>query len=243
MTSSNRINSNQKKSLLIVLIALIVSLAMCSRCNTKETEATTIQSQESEVTEIASIIPEDVTWYIAKEEPSKNVKKDMIEVLLNKKVDESVLTEIAQTLRSTRTQYERLFIMYNIEGMSDMMAWATSHYNPHLEVKIMGSTNEEDAATSDVSDIPGEIIGKWRSEKSLMGAVLILYKAKNNKLMMKIVFSEGGEMLDEIVKSKQAGKVKYTDDNSHGEYYLVEENGNLGMYGENGKFDEAVKVE
>jgi hypothetical protein len=38
------------------------------------------------------------------------------------------------------------------------------------------------------------------------------------------------------------GKKRYKDQNSHGEYYVLESNGNLGLYGRNGKFDEAIKI-
>ena len=61
--------------------------------------------------------------------------------------------------------------------------------------------------------------------------------------MMRISFKDGSVMDSEIVESSLGGKTKYQDDNQHGEYYIVESNGNLGLYGENGKFDEAVKIQ
>ncbi len=75
-----------------------------------------------------------------------------------------------------------------------------------------------------------------------MGAVLILYKDHEGKLMTRIAFKDGSTMDSEVVKSRQGGKVKYQDDNDHGEYYILESNGNLGMYGNDGKFDEAFKI-
>jgi hypothetical protein len=75
-----------------------------------------------------------------------------------------------------------------------------------------------------------------------MGAVLILYRNIQGKLIMRITFKDGSKLDREIIKSTQGGKTKYKDNNKHGEYYIIEDNGNLGMYGKNGKFEEAVKI-
>ena len=189
-----------------------------------------------------SNIPDDVKWEITKEEPNKAFSKDNIEVKLNKKVDEKILKEIALEIHENRKQYNKLWIFYYIPNMTSGMAWATTHFTPGLKVNIIGSTKTEDQESSKTSNIEGEIIGKWRSEKSLMGAALILYKNHEGKLMMRIAFKDGGIMDREVVKSKQGVKTKYQDDNEHGEYYILETNGNLGMYGNDGKFDEAVKI-
>lgn len=49
-------------------------------------------------------------------------------------------------------------------------------------------------------------------------------------------------MDDDIKATTENGKTRYDDDNEHGEYYLLESNGKLGMYSPDGKFDEAVKI-
>jgi len=61
-------------------------------------------------------------------------------------------------------------------------------------------------------------------------------------LIMRIKFKNGGKMENEIKTSKMNGLTRYDDGNKHGEYYILETNGNLGMYGKDGKFDEAVKI-
>lgn len=190
-----------------------------------------------------SNIPNDVKWEITKEQPNEAFSKDNIEVKLNKKINEKILKEIALEIRKDREQYDKLWIFYHIPDMTSGMAWATTHFTPELEVEIIGSTETEDQETSKTTDIDGEILGKWRSEKSLMGAALILFKNPEGKLIMRITFKDGSPMDSEVLESKQDGKAKYQDDNDHGEYYILESNGNLGMYGNNGKFDEAVKIE
>jgi curved DNA-binding protein CbpA len=189
-----------------------------------------------------SNIPEDVKWEIIKEEPNNILSKNNIEVHLNKKVDKKVLQEIAMEIREDRSQYDRLWIFYYIPNMTKGMAWATTHFTPSLEINIIGSTENQDIQTSKTVDIEGEVLNKWRSEKSLMGATLVLFKNSSNKQIMRITFKDGSKMDSEIIKSNVNGKVKYQDDNENGEYYILESNGNLGLYGKNGKFDEAIKI-
>lgn len=190
-----------------------------------------------------SNIPEDVKWEITKEEPNPNLSKNNIEVSLNKKIDKEVLQEIAMKIREDRNEYNKLWIFYYIPNMTEGMAWATTHFTPNLEVNIIGSTENQDIITSKTTDIEGEVLNKWRSEKSLMGATLVLFKNSSDKQIMRITFKDGSKMDSKIIKSNVKGKVKYQDDNENGEYYILELNGNLGLYGKNGKFDEAIKIE
>lgn len=190
-----------------------------------------------------SNVPEEVKWKITKENPNDILSKNNIEVHLNKKVDQKVLQEIAMEIREDRTQYDRLWIFYYIPNMTEGMAWATTHFTPNLEINILGSTENQDVITSKTTDIEGEILNKWRSEKSLMGGTLVLFKNLSQKKIMRITFKDGSKMDSEIVESNIKGKIKYQDDNENGEYYILESNGNLGLYGKNGKFDEAIRIE
>jgi hypothetical protein len=61
-------------------------------------------------------------------------------------------------------------------------AWATSHFNPNLEVKIWGTTIEEEKALmSKPKNLSGNIIGEWLDESSY-GAKYTLIK-RNGKIM------------------------------------------------------------
>ncbi|NQY30398.1 MAG: hypothetical protein HRT69_13105 [Flavobacteriaceae bacterium] len=188
-------------------------------------------------------IPDDVTWKITKEEPNLTLSKNNIEIELNKKVTKNVLKEIALELRKDRKQYDKLWVFYHLEDMVDGVTWATSHFTPNLEIEIIGSTQEQDLLTKDTTFIDGEILGKWRSEKSLSGATLVLFKSPNSKLKMRITFKDGSKIESDIKESKNNSLTRFEDDNEHGEFYILETNGNLGMYSHDGKFDEAIKLE
>lgn len=192
----------------------------------------------------SSNIPEDISYSIIKEDRYDNFGKSNITVRINKKTTEEVLSEIAKEIKSDREDLNNIFIFYYPEGMPTTgFAWATSHFTPDLNVEILGSTEEEDAATSETDNIPGEVVGKWRSEKSLMGAALIMYKGEDGKLFMQTNFKSGNPMTEELKESDWKGLKRYDYENDHGEYYLIEKNGNLGMYDSDGKYDEAAIIE
>jgi len=190
-----------------------------------------------------SNVPEGVEYSIIKEDPNELLEKTNIEVRINKKVDEQTLKIIANELKDERGQYKNVWIFYYVPDKTDGAGvWATSHFSPELKIEILGSTEVQDKETSNVGDVKGDVIGKWRSEKSLMGATIILYKNDKSKQIMRINWKTGNPSEEEITESTQNGLVKYLDGNENGEYYLLEKNGNLGMYGKDGKFDEAVKI-
>jgi len=60
---------------------------------------------------------------------------------------------------------------------------------------------------------------------------------------LKQTFSDGSSVEQEIIKKKFKGKVRYKPNkNTEDIYYLVEINGNLSMYGNDGKFGDALKT-
>ena len=191
-----------------------------------------------------SIAPssEAVKYHIVKEAPNEKFNKDNLEIELSKKINKSELAGIANKLRSTRMQYDRLWIFYFLPNMNHKSgAWATTHFTPKLEVNILGSTAEEDLRLSKVSANGQGIIGKWIDNRPTVESVLVVYK-KSKKTFMKTTYKDGSSSDSELRISKAHGKTKYQAlDDTFGEYYMVENNGNLGMYSPNGKFSEAIK--
>lgn len=188
-------------------------------------------------------LPENFTYVILKDNSNEVLEKNQLEVELSKKLTEGQIATIAEELFNSKDKQRRFYISYNIKGdLNNNIYWATSNFDPELKIEIIGSTDVEDIKTSKTDNIKGEIINKWRSEKSLMGATLILYKNDKNKQIMRINWKTGDTSEDEITESTKNGLIKYHDGNENGEYYLVQKNGNLGMYGKGGKFDEAVNL-
>ena len=65
-----------------------------------------------------------------------------LDVRLNQKVSQDVLRAIALELKSNDSrQYDRTFIVYYLPAMNvDSGGWATTNFNPTLDVRILGLT-------------------------------------------------------------------------------------------------------
>ncbi len=84
-------------------------------------------------------IPNDVTYSIINDTDFLSYKRSL-DILLNKKVSKDVLKTIAKKLIGTSlNRYDKIFIVYYLPGMTvDAGGWATSHFKPNLEVRIIG---------------------------------------------------------------------------------------------------------
>lgn len=86
-----------------------------------------------------SAIPADLDYSILSEHSTLNIKRSL-DVRLSRKVPMATLRALAIRLRDADpTHYKRTFICYYLPGMKiGPGGWATSHFNPELEARIMG---------------------------------------------------------------------------------------------------------
>jgi hypothetical protein len=163
--------------------------------------------------------------------------KSSIDIRLEKKVSKDFLQKLALKLRKAEPRkYDRMFITYYLPGMTPGSgAWATSHFNPNLEVKILGTTIEEEKALmSKPQKSSDKIIGEWLDESSY-GAKYTLIK-RNGKIIMICKYKDGSRSEEEMIQKKQSGKLRFEEKegNDFGEYYLIEGNGRLAIYDNSG---------
>jgi len=87
---------------------------------------------------------QSINYEIISQYTLSDIKKSY-NIRLNNKVSEDVLTKIAYEIKnSDKTNYDRIYICYYLPGWeTDSGAWATTHFNPGLEVKILGLEKEE----------------------------------------------------------------------------------------------------
>ncbi len=190
-------------------------------------------------------IPADLSYNIIEEVPNGTIKSNL-RVRIGRKASVEELTAIANKLRNERTQYERLWIFYLLPDMNDKAdVWAISHFTPNLAVEILGTTNEEakkmNKLTENVNG--GKIIGKWTEETKVR--VNLVYYEKNGKFYMKVVYKDGSSSEEEVIGKQQQQSLRLNiPSNSHGEYYVINENKELDFYNkENTKFATAKVVE
>jgi len=189
--------------------------------------------------------PTDATYSIIDTDIMPGIKRS-IDVRLNKKVSESTLRTIALRLKAQDSRsYERTFICYYLPGMEvDSGAWATTHFNPNLEVKIQGLTSEQENAFRQLPDDPSrEVIGSWLDESPFIGSRVTIYR-QNGKLFLENTYKDGSIGKKEMVeKSSSKGRTFQKKEGSPaGEYYLIDRQGNLQLWDQEGWFSTARKL-
>lgn len=171
----------------------------------------------------------------------KNDKRE-INIRLEEQISEDDLTVIAKYLKEQNPGFKRLFIFYLLPDMKlGAGAWATTHYNPNLEVNILGLSKSEEKQLKQASNVSGEVIGKWYDSSPYVESTLIIYKYAG-KLMFKTIYKDGSENEKTLQESTVGGKRKFVYESSYGEYLLVHTDGNLGIYDRDGHIATAKRI-
>ena len=102
---------------------------------------------------------DDVSYSIIDSTATAGIKRSL-DVRLNKRVAEDTLRAMALKLKSQDSRdYDRTFITYYLPGMTvGAGAWATTHFQPDLEVKILGLSTEEEKKLSTAPAVMGDVI-------------------------------------------------------------------------------------
>lgn len=171
------------------------------------------------------------TLYTATVTDLKPGIKRSVEVLLNEKVTETTLRQIATDIRaSDSSKYKRTFIGYRLrEAPAEIAYWATTHFDPYLEVKIMGLTLEKEAALKAASPVPGrEMIGKWIDETPGGGGLVSIY-VEGGAIYLENSFSDGSNRKMEVVERQTNSGRRFDkkDGSSTGDHYIVRADGQL----------------
>jgi len=90
--------------------------------------------------------------------------KRSVEVRLTRKITDAELREIAEAVKSLdRRRYERTFIEYLLPHMtSGSGAWATTHFNPTLHVRMLSETDLAGSEPRSMPVVPFErLSGHW----------------------------------------------------------------------------------
>lgn len=190
-------------------------------------------------------LPEGFKYSIVNDQSDSTIGKNQLTVSIPLKVNEGQLATIAEDIYKSKPEQKRFYISYLLPGMDGKNgAWATSNFDPELEIEILGSTERTDVNIDNlISSIKGDIIGKW-SEKEKTNLNFVFYK-KGDKPYAK-VFSGSGEISDDELKTKKLSSgIKYEvkESNTTGEYYVINSDGNLDLYNsENVKFATGLKL-
>ncbi|MDP8201990.1 MAG: hypothetical protein P9M11_07600 [Candidatus Tenebribacter burtonii] len=180
--------------------------------------------------------PEVVTYNLIKENKIPMIKRS-VDIRINRRVSEDELREIALMIKAKdKSPYERTFICYYLPNLIvDEGAWATTHFNPELEIKILGATENELAILGEVStsDIEREIIGIWLDEN--IPARLVLFR-KNGKSFIETTYKDSSVGTYEMIEKNTSRGLRFDDKkgSAFGDHYLINKNGELELRDDEG---------
>ena len=149
------------------------------------------------------------TYSVISDNIYRNAKRS-IDVRLEQKVSEEALRAIAMKLKNIeRVKYERTFIAYYLPDMKvGAGAWATSHFDPSLEVRILGLTAaEETTMTREAKSTSRDVVGIWMDDRPLIGATITIYR-ENAKLYLESKYKDGSGSTVEMNETRSSSGTK-----------------------------------
>ena len=182
----------------------------------------------------AKTIPADVTYTIIDKNIVPGIKRSL-DIRLNRKVSKDVLEAIAVKLKSSDpNNYERTFIGYYLPGMTvDAGYWATTHFNPNLEVRVLGITAEQEKKLRQQPTHPsGDVIGRWLQDEEPSPGRITIFR-DGGVFYMEKTYTDGNTGKDRVVEKPSRKGRKFMKANrpgADGDYYLIDKHGDLQIW-------------
>jgi hypothetical protein len=219
------------KNLILIVLMTVLFLASC--------DSGTIGKYKKEP------LSDNFSYNVIEDKSNVALEKNQLTLEINQKLTEGQIATLAEKLLNSKEKQRRFYIFYQLSGMKKGSgAWATSHFDPELEIEIIGSTSQQDDNSDKIADavIDGEVIGKWHEEQ-YTSSNYVIYK-KDNKIFIKTIF-KSGQVSDEELKEKKVGngtRYDYKEGGFNGEYFIINSDGGLEFYNsENKNFTTASK--
>jgi hypothetical protein len=89
-------------------------------------------------------LPDGFTYNVLRDTSNLALGKNETALEIPHKITEGQIATIAADLYKKKNRQERYYIFYLLPGMKlDAGAWASSHFDPELEIKILGFTSRK----------------------------------------------------------------------------------------------------
>lgn len=215
---------------ILLLVATFVGATACTSSDSEQENIT--GTEDDKIVESSATIAE---YKILEDVVKRNIKRT-VEVELPERLDETELTKLAEHIKGlSNKEVERTFIGYRIAGADPNQAyWATTNYNPNLEVKIMGesATSYENMKGQGLPE--GDVIGSWMVNRG-MEYRMTAY-SKNGQTYIQSVYGDGSSSDDLYILTETDKGTKLEEDNDFGEYFIINSKGGLEFWSDNGNY-------
>ncbi|MCA9109369.1 MAG: hypothetical protein KDA52_05450 [Planctomycetaceae bacterium] len=188
-------------------------------------------------------IPSDVSYTIINSDSFRDIKRSL-DVRLNKRVSEETLRAIALDLKGSDAQsYTRTFIVYYLPGMTvGAGGWATSHFDPNLQVRIIGQKDDEELpslSTPSATPSDRESIGLWVDVVANLRMPITLYRESGKTYLD--MYGSVREVVE--TRSPQGQVFVERERNATGEFYVINASGALELWDNDGMIRTARKAD
>jgi len=210
-----------------LLIVALLGLVACG-----DPDASVLAAEDDLVSASQSTakppLPGEVEFRVIEETTLPGVKRSL-DVRISRRVSEGELGAIAEQLRNRDpNQYDRTFIVYYLPDMDPGSGgWATSHFIPDLDIRILGTTVEQEKrlASAPETELDQDVIGIWGSDQPYLPARITLYREGGKTLILQR-YSDGSGSPAEVVESETSRGQRYIKPGS-GDYFLITASGEL----------------
>jgi hypothetical protein len=167
--------------------------------------------------------------------------KRSVDVRLVEKVSKNDLQGIGEKIHAMAS-FDRTFISYYLphqrpgEG-----AWATTHFDPHIEVVILGFEAEHPNKESLPFD--KDRIGQW--EYSNAGGRIYTLSRLGSGFLLNIQYQDGSSIDEGVSAVREGGRViiRSLEPSHTGDYKILDEDKNLLIMDAQGFIGKAIKVQ
>ncbi|MGD8451304.1 MAG: hypothetical protein PVJ57_05745 [Phycisphaerae bacterium] len=221
----------------------------CGRSDTQSSEqreAQNVQGEQAASKLESPVAPSEGTYTIIRSSTIPGVKRT-VDVCVSKRISEAELRTMALEIKAQDLgQYERTFISYYLRGMEvGHGAWATTHFNPDLEVCILGLTAEEEQQSSTSRPSAArEVIGCWLDDRPHAGGRITIF-TEGGKLFIERAFKDGTVLKKELVEKRSPLGRRFDEAEGAwaGNHWLIGADGNLQLRDNDGLISTAKKIE
>ena len=240
----------ENRNHIITFVIAVIGIAWWFGLFTSGDEGNVADPNEStsrktnQVHRTSTAIPKDVSYTIINTDIMPRMKRSL-DIRLNRRVSENVLRSIALKLKKKdKKQYKRTFICYYLPGMTvGAGAWATTHFNPNLQVQILGlSSKLESEIKKSTQDYSGKSLGRW-IDHGIAGGVITIYR-QEDELFLEQIFNDKSKLREELIKraSKYGVCFDIKEGSPTGDYYLINKAGDLEIRDDAGLISTAKKI-
>jgi hypothetical protein len=224
-----------------IFLAILVSFVLVA-CDGKQVQSSTteIYQAKEQSTELASV---KVDVSIIDKHLIPGIKRGLT-VRLDKKISKEVLIDVAHKIKqSDPSNYERTLILYLLPNMPlGEGAWASTNFDPELEVRIFGlSLEQEDSLMSHPQPATKGIHGTWIDE--LSNRRLTIFSNKKG-FFMEQLYTDGSSVVVELKQGAESEEVSILREIGRDESdppYVIGSDGNLYLSTSDGPLTIGIK--